>query len=148
MRRRLTNSSLYLIDDKEDAVLLGERAKRVEECRRRVVVSSLCAMIWRQRAPTKLSDERTRLDGLDDERSDGLFLLPLDDRSLDLRECPRLGLGVLSRELVKRVLEEREGDGRPVVRGDIELVDRLGAGEREGSEETRSEEHTSELQSQ
>lgn len=44
-RARGTDTRLHLVDDEEDAVLLGQRPQRVEERRRRVVVTALCARL-------------------------------------------------------------------------------------------------------
>jgi hypothetical protein len=136
---RRSYSRLYFIDDEEDAVFLRECPERVEECIRGVVVSSLCSLCQHISLCERRGGGRTGLDGLDDESSDRPRLLPLDDRSLHLREGPRLRLCVLRMEVLEGVLEQWEGDGGPVERGDVELVDGLGAGEREGAEHSTVE---------
>ncbi|KZL84320.1 hypothetical protein CI238_13243, partial [Colletotrichum incanum] len=113
------DAGLDLVDDEEDVVLLGHLAEAAEEGGRCVVVAAL------------------GLDRLDDDGG-GRDVVVLDE-VLDLVEGGLLGGGVLLGVLLERVLEEREGGLGPVEGGDVELVDGLGAGRRQGAKEAAVE---------
>lgn len=99
------HTSLDLVDNHDDVVLLGNVAKALEECSRGVVVTTLA------------------LDGLDNQAGHGE--LPRLDELLHLVEASLLLGGVVGLVLVERVLECREGSLRPVEGRDIQLVDGL-----------------------
>lgn len=114
-----TDTSLDLVDDQENVVLLGELTQTTEKGGGGVVVTTL------------------RLDGLDDDGGRGQ--VPRLDELLDLCERIGLGLGVLLNVLLQRVLELGEGSLRPVEGGNVELVDGLGAGGGERAKQTAVE---------
>lgn len=105
MCKIIEHTSLDLVDNHGDVVLLGNVAKALEESGRGVVVTALA------------------LDGLDNQAGNGE--LPRLDELLNLVEAALLLGGVLSGVLVQRVLERREGSLRPVEGGNVELVDGL-----------------------
>lgn len=113
------DAGLHLVDNQEDAVLLGDLAQAAEEGGRGVVVTTL------------------GLDGLDDDGTGGNAVV--EDQVLDLGEGSLLGLLVLLDVLLERVLEEGEGSLGPVEGGDVKLVDGLGAGGGEGAKQTAVE---------
>lgn len=102
---RGADARLHLVDDEQDAVLLGQGPQLAEELRRRVVVAAL------------------RLHRLHDDGG-GRHVVVLD-KVLDLGEGFGLSHLVLPHVLLERVLELREGGVRPVEGRDVELVDRL-----------------------
>ncbi|KAI3477165.1 hypothetical protein L1887_61159 [Cichorium endivia] len=122
---RRAHARLDLVDDHKHAVLLGDVSQALEEGGRGVVVTAL------------------GLDGLDDERGHGTVcragLGRVDDGLLDSRQRRLFGVGILAGILREGVLDVGPRDDGPVERGNVELVDRLGAGGGERAEETAVE---------
>lgn len=114
-----TDTGLHFVDDHEHAVALGDVTETLEESGGSMVITTL------------------GLDGFNNDGSDGV--VPLLDQPLGLSKTALLLRSVLRGELVKRVLQLREGSLGPVKGGDIELVNRLAAGSRERTEETSVE---------
>ena len=114
-----TDSGLYLVDDEENVVFSGKLAQTAEEGGRGVVVAAF------------------GLDGLDD---DGCrWVGEGGDETLDVGERVGFSFGILGGVFLEGVFEEGEGGLGPVEGGDIELVDGLGSGGREGTEEAAVE---------
>lgn len=113
------DTSLYLVDDEENVVLCGKFAQAAEEGGRGVVVATF------------------GLDGLNDDGGGGVG--EGGDEALDVGEGVGFGFGVLGGVFLEGVFEEGEGGLGPVEGGDVELVDGLGAGGREGAEEAAVE---------
>src|SRR5690242_18808413 len=104
-----SNTGLYLIDNHEDAMFLGQVPKALEELWRRVVITTLT------------------LDRLDDHSNNrgpgGIWLHPF----LGDGKATGLFLVVFGLMLVQWVLEVGEGACHPVLEGrDVELVESLG----------------------
>ena len=114
-----TDTGLDLVDDEEDSMTTGEGAELAEEVWAGVVVTTLA------------------LDGLNDDGGGGK--MPVLDKMLDFIEAGLLGSGVLGGMLIEGVLELGEGSLGPVKGRDIELVDSLGAGSRQGTKEAAVE---------
>jgi len=114
-----TDTGLHLVDDEEHVGALGDLAQTLEESGRGVVVATL------------------GLDGLNHDSSDGV--VELLDEALNLIKAALLLGGVLMDVFLQRVLQGREGSLGPVKGGDIDLVDSLAAGGRQGAEETAME---------
>ncbi|KUI60105.1 hypothetical protein VP1G_11164 [Cytospora mali] len=114
-----TDTSLHLVHNQENSVLLGELTEATEELGRGMVVTTL------------------GLDGLDDDSTRGQ--VPGLDEVLDLGKRVLLGLAVLLNMLLERVLEQGEGGLGPIKSGNVELVDRLGAGGGKGAKQTAVE---------
>lgn len=114
-----TDTGLHLVDDEEHLVALGDVTQALEEGGRGVVVTTL------------------GLDGLDHDGGHGV--VELLDETLDLLEAALLLGGVLLDVLLQRVLQLGEGSLGPVKGGDVQLVDGLGAGGGQGTEETAVE---------
>lgn len=113
------DARLHLVDDQQHTVLLGDLAQAAEEGGRGVVVASL------------------GLDGLNNDGARGDAVV--EDQILDLGKGGLLGLLVLLNVFLQRVLEQREGGLGPVECGDVQLVDRLGAGGGERAEQAAVE---------
>ncbi|KAI6757188.1 hypothetical protein HG531_003013 [Fusarium graminearum] len=113
------NTSLDLVHDKENVVLLGQSAQLAEKVRRGVVVTALA------------------LDGLDNDGAGRV--VPALNKVLNLIDTSLLDLLVLLNILLERVLELGEGSLRPVESRDIDLVNCLGSGCGKRSKETAVE---------
>jgi hypothetical protein len=114
-----TETGLNLIGNENGSVLLGDITETLEESRGGVVVTTL------------------RLNGLNNETGNGA--MPCGHDALNFFKASLLLGSVLLDVLLKGVLKSREGGLGPVEARDVELVDSLGAGGREGAETTAVE---------
>jgi hypothetical protein len=112
-------TGLYLVGNENGSVLLGNITETLEESRGGVVVTTL------------------GLNGLNNETCNGA--MPRGHDALNFFKASLLFSRVLLDMLLERVLESRKGGLGPVEARDIELVNSLGAGGREGAETTTVE---------
>ena len=114
-----TNTGLYLVNDEENVVALGDFAEATEERWGGVVVTAL------------------GLDGLNNNGGDGVVEF-LDD-ALDFLKSTLLFLSVLLGMFLEGILQVGEGSLRPVEGRDVKLVDGLAAGGGQTAEKTAVE---------
>lgn len=113
------DTSLDLVDDEEDVVLLGQGTQLAEEVRASVVITTLA------------------LNGLNDNGAGRQ--VPALDKMLNLIKTILLGLAVLGSVLLERILELGKSSLRPVEGRNIDLVNSLGSGSRKRAKQTAVE---------